>query len=246
MCMRNIKLIISYDGTNYSGWQSQSNGVTIQDKIERAIYKVLREKIRVTGASRTDAGVHARMQVANFKTESTLPLANIINGINRNLPRDIAIRKGKETSIGFHSQYHAKSKLYRYTVTNQSPVSPFEKDYVLSVRKPLNVDDMKREARHLKGLQDFSSFQGARSKRDNTIREIYSIEINKRGKTIYIDVEANGFLYNMMRIIAGTLIGIGRGHLKKDSIKRILAKKRREYAGMTVPAKGLCLMKVRY
>ncbi|MDB4349869.1 tRNA pseudouridine(38-40) synthase TruA [Omnitrophica bacterium] len=244
--MRNIKLTIQYDGTNYSGWQSQKNSVAIQDIVEKAIAKLLGETPRITGAARTDAQVHAAGQVANFKTKSRLSLENIKNGLNRNLPRDIVVTRVNEAGGDFHSQYDAKRKLYRYRIYAGSPVPPFFKDFVTPVKYDLNMDIIREETKVLLGRHDFLSFQGARSVRNNTVRDIYRIDVRRRGRLIEFDIEANGFLYNMVRTIIGTLIDVGRGYLKRGSLKKILEGRDRRLAGSTAPPKGLCLMKVRY
>lgn len=244
--MRNIKLTIQYDGTNYSGWQSQKNSLAIQDIIEGAIVKLLGEKLRIIGAARTDAGVHAKGQVANFRTKSPLSLSNIKNGLNRKLPFDIVIAKAEEVDEDFHSQYDARSKLYRYSIYTHNPVSPFYKNFVVPVYYKLNLEAIKDEAKQLLGRHDFLSFQGSNSKRINTLRRIYRIDLKKRGRFIYLDIEADGFLYNMARTIAGTLIEVGRGYFKKGSVRKILKARDRRLAGSTAPAKGLCLARVRY
>ena len=244
--MRNIKLTVQYDGTNYSGWQSQKNGLTIQDVIENTARKVLRERTNLIVSGRTDAGVHAMGQVANFRTETLLPCGRIKNALNGNLPPDIRVAKIEDAAKNFHSQYDAKKKHYRYTMYAQKPVPPFYRSYVTHMPFKLDLELMKRESRPLLGRHDFFSFQGSNSRRKETTRIIYRIDIRKLGRFIYIDLEADGFLYNMARSIVGTLVDIGRGYLKEGSAKKILNAKNRRLAGYTVPAKGLCLMRVRY
>jgi len=244
--MRNIRLTVQYDGTDYSGWQSQKNSVAIQDIIEKAIAKILGERIKIAGAARTDAGVHAKGQVANFNTRSRLPLLNIKNALNRNLPSAIIISKIEKVDKDFHSQYDAKRKFYRYYATTRKPISPFYKDFVTPVSYELDLKTMKDEAKALLGRHDFSSFQSSNSKRASAVRNLSRIDIKKKGQLIYFDIEANGFLYNMVRAIVGTLLDVGRGYLKPGSVKKILMRRDRRSAGSTAPAKGLCLMKVRY
>ena len=244
--MRNIRLTIQYDGTNYSGWQSQKNSVAIQDVIEKAIAKLLGHKARIVGAGRTDAGVHAFGQVANFKTASRLSLESIKNGLNKHLPPDIVIIRSEDVDLDFHPQYDAKKKHYRYCITTQRAASPFYRNFTVPTRYDLDLDIMKREARQLLGRHDFSSFQGSNSKRQSAIRRVYRIDIKKKGNFIYVDIEADGFLYNMARVLVGTLIDIGRGYLKKGSAKRILRAKARRFGGSTAPAMGLSLVKVEY
>ncbi len=244
--MRNIKLTIQYDGTGYSGWQSQKNSLAIQDVIENSIAKVLKESVRITGAARTDAHVHAEGQVANFTTRTRLSTRNIKNGLNRNLPRDIVITKVENVGEDFHSRYDAKAKLYRYRLYAGSPIPPFYRDFVTPLSCELDIETMKREAKGLLGRHDFLSFQGANSKRRNTVRNVKRLDIKKRGRFIDLYIEADGFLYNMVRVIAGTLIDIGRGYSKRGSIKEILKSRDRSVAGSTAPAKGLTLIKVKY
>ncbi|MFH1753794.1 MAG: tRNA pseudouridine(38-40) synthase TruA [Candidatus Omnitrophota bacterium] len=244
--MRNIKLTIQYDGTRYSGWQSQKNSVAVQDVMEKALSGLLGEKVKLIGASRTDANVHAAGQVANFRTGSRLSLLNIKNGLNRRLPKDIVVLRAAMAKEAFHAQYDAKSKIYRYRVYAGNPVPPFFKDFVARTSYELDTEIMSEEAKALLGRHDFISFQGANSPRKETIRSIKSIRVKKRGKLIEFHIEADGFLYNMARAIVGTLIDIGRGHMQRGSVKEILAKRERRFAGATAPAKGLCLMKVGY
>lgn len=244
--MRNIKLTIQYDGTNYSGWQSQKNSIAIQDLVARALKKLLGESIKVTGASRTDAGVHAAGQVANFKSGTKLTLLNIKEGLNRYLPNDIVVIKIQSVDMDFHSQYCAKSKLYRYTIYTNNTVTPFKRNYTVKTKFKLDLSKMRKEARALLGRHDFSSFQSTNSERQSTIRRIYRLDVVKKGRFIYFYIEADGFLYNMVRTIVGTLVNAGRGRLKEGSLKKIIKAKTRSAAGPTMPGKGLCLMKVRY
>ena len=244
--MRNIKLTIQYDGTNYSGWQSQKNSLAIQDIVEASLKKLTGQRHRLIGAARTDAGVHAKGQVANFKTESRLPLTNIRDGLNHNLPPDIVIENARHVTLDFHSRYDAKSKYYRYSVYTQKPVSPFYKNFVAPVPRKLDLRAIKRESKVLLGRHDFSSFQGSNSKRLNPVRNIYRLELKRSGLFLHFDIEADGFLYTMVRTIIGTLIGVGRGRLKEGSVKKILRERKRSLAGPTAPARGLSLIKVRY
>ncbi len=244
--MRNIKLIIQYDGSNYSGWQSQKNSLAIQDVIEKALFKLTKERVRLTAAGRTDAGVHARGQVANFKSASTLSSKNIKNGLNRYLPKDVVIAKVEDVGLDFHSRYDAKSKIYRYTIYMGDPVPPFVRNMVAQIDHKLDLDIMKSEAKALLGRHDFSSFQGARSVRKSPIRHVHSATIRRRGRIIHFDIEADGFLYNMVRSIMGTLIDVSRGYLPKGSLKKILRERSRRAAGPTAAPEGLSLIKVKY
>lgn len=244
--MRNIKLTIQYDGTNYSGWQAQANGRTIQEEIEKALLKVLSSRVKLKGAGRTDAGVHAIGQVANFKTRSTLDPVSIKRALNNTLPRDIVISNAEEVPLKFDSRHSSISKVYRYTVVNSDCLNPTLRHYAALVPYKLDLNAMRRAARSLVGRRDFKSFETAGSCREDTRREIRRLDLKKRRDRIYIDIEADGFLYNMARSIIGTLVDIGRGKLSASAVKSILCSKDRRSAGPTAPAKGLCLMEVKY
>lgn len=255
--IRNIKLILEYDGTNFHGWQIQEkNRRTIQGEIEKALKKIFKRPIRLIGSGRTDSGVHAVGQIANFK----LPLgvqnfellrdhSKILKALNANLPEDIAIIDAVEARPDFHAQFDAKRKLYRYTILNGTDRSAVLRDFCYFYPYRLNLALMRREAKVLLGQHNFKSFQAADPAvkgEKSTIRTITKLSIKKTGDFILIDIEANGFLYKMVRNIIGTLLDIGRGRLKERSMKKILKQKNRALAGTTAPAKGLCLVKVNY
>lgn len=247
--MRNIKLIIEYDGTGFNGWQAQVKGKrlrTIQEEIEKAAKKLFGKKISLIGASRTDSGVHAKAHVANFRTDSKLPLTNIKNGLNSFLPRQISIISSEEVSLKFHSRIDSIGKLYKYTIINRKSRSPLFERYSAFVPYDLNLTMMRRAAKHLIGKKDFKSFQASDKKEKDSIRTIEAIEIISKPPVMEIYIQADGFLYNMARNIAGTLIEVGRGRFKPETVKDILGKKHRPSAGQTAPAKGLCLEKVFY
>jgi len=253
--MRNIKLTIEYDGTNYCGWQVQnrkqksevrSQKKSIQGTIEKALRQVLQEKIKVIGSGRTDSGVHALGQVANFKTNSGLNCSNIQKGLNGILPKDIRIKQAKEVSLGFHARFSAQSKLYCYTMVNNSYVSPFLNRYAYLVKCPLDTKRMRQAIKYLIGRHNFRSFQAAGKKEIAAARTIKRLNIIKKRDIIYLNIEANGFLYKMARNIVGTLVEVGRGRFKAEKMKAILRAKDRIYAGPCAPAKGLCLMQVKY
>jgi len=246
MPTRNIRLTIQYDGTHYSGWQSQKNARSIQDVLTDALKKITGGKVNLTGSGRTDAGVHARAQVANFKTRSDIPLKKLLLGLNSILPDDIVVSAVKEAGLKFDAQRAAKSKLYRYTLINSNVIDPFIRRFAAKCFYKLDILRMRRAAKPLMGKRDFRSFRAAGGGEKDTVRRIRNIKIEKYGDMIYIDMEADGFLYNMARNIVGTLIEVGRGKLKADAVKGILAKKDRRFCGPTAPAKGLCLLKVRY
>lgn len=245
--MRNIRLTIQYDGTNYAGWQFQKNAKSIQEVIEGALKKIIGEKVNLVGSGRTDSGVHAKGQVANFKTHSKLPLENIQKALNSALPKDIVITNIKEAGLKFNSQHDARSKLYRYALSTGDFVDPFLRRFVSRCRYKLEIGAMRNTARHLLGRHDLRSFQTKDDRVEkNTVRTIKHIKIEKYGKLVYIYIEADGFLYNMARTIAGTLIEVGRGKISADKVKEILLKKDRAFSGPTAPANGLCLLKVKY
>ena len=251
--MRNIKLTIEYDGTNYRGWQIQQRKPeavgtekTIQGVVERVLSGILQEETRIIGAGRTDAGVHALGQTANFKTKSKMPMAVMQRALNALLPKDIIIIDIEETKPDFNSRFNAISKTYRYQILNRDYSSAFERLYQHYVPYKLDARLMAREARVLIGRRDFKSFQAADKKERMSVRNIKRLSVKADGPVITIDIEANGFLYNMVRNIVGTLIEIGRGKFPIGSMKRILRAKDRTQAGPTAPAKGLCLMRVKY
>ena len=244
--MRNIKLIISYDGTAYKGWQIQKNGRTVQWAVEKAINKVFKKKHRVHGASRTDAGVHARAQAAHFKTSSAIPVGKIPLALNAVLPEDVAITRAEEAPPDFHSRFDSRSKHYTYYILNSTDRDPFREKYSWRVPYRLDVPLMRKEARSLTGRQDFKSFQAADKRERTSVRKVFYIDINKRKSFLTIDIEADGFLYNMVRNIVGTMVEVGRGYLPSGSVRKILKNRDRTTAGPTAPAKGLFLVEVKY
>lgn len=247
---RNIRLTIEYDGTRFAGWQAQSTAKklkTIQQEIEKAASRLLGEKIKLTGSGRTDSGVHAEAQTANFRTNSTLPPRNIKRGLNSYLPRDIAITSAKDVPLKFHSRFDAKEKLYRYTIINRKVRSPLLRRYVVACSYDLDISAMKKAAGYLIGKKDFKSFQTTDKKDRRSVRCIKRLDITrKKTSIIEIYIQADGFLYNMVRNIVGTLIDVGRGRISPEEVKDILKKRHRPAAGQTAPAKGLCLVRVFY
>lgn len=248
--MRNIKLIIEYDGSGFNGWQAQrfkgKRLKTIQEEIEKAGKKLFGKKISLTGSSRTDAGVHAKAQAANFRIDSNFPLNKIKNGLNSFLTRRISIISAEEVSLRFHSRFDSKGKLYKYTILNRRTRSPLLEKYAVFVPYDLDIIAMKKAAGYLIGKKDFKSFQTSDKKEKDSVRVIKKIEIISRPPVVEICIQANGFLYNMARAIAGTLIEVGRGRFKPEKVKEILKEKHRPSAGQTAPAKGLCLEEVFY
>lgn len=263
--MRNIKLEIEYEGTNYCGWQAQSirqshkaqgtrhksQGTShkkkaIQEVIEDILQKILQEKIRLIASGRTDAGVHALAQVANFKTNSAISLEKLQKALNGLLPDDIVITNIEEEDLEFHSRFLPKSKIYRYTILNRRYPSAILRGTVYFYPYPLNARAMRKESRVLLGRHNFKSFQATNKLERSSIRVIKSIGITKNRDLLHIEIEGSGFLHNMVRNIVGTLIEIGRGKIPPESLKKILLAKDRRFAGPTAPAKGLCLIKVKY
>jgi len=245
--MRNIKIILEYDGTNYSGWQIQKNTPhTIQQKLQDVLTEINKSSVKVIAAGRTDAGVHARGQVANFFLDVPIPLNKIPASINRLLPGDIICKEACEVSVDFHARYDARGKKYRYRILNQSLRDVFQRNYVYHYRLPLDREVMREAAIYLTGTHDFSSFQASGSSVDDTVRTIRKLEVLDKGREIWIEIEGDGFLYNMVRIIVGTLVDVGTKKISPEEVKEILNAKDRTRAGFTVSACGLILLKVSY
>lgn len=245
--MRNIKLTIEYDGSRYKGWQKLTDtDMTIQAKLEAVLSKMTEENIELIGSGRTDVGVHALNQVANFKTNSTIHVNDIMNYLYNYLPEDIVVTSAEEVDERFHSQYNVKSKKYTYRIWNSKYHDPFLRKYSAHVPEPLNIDKMRRATAYLIGEHDFTSFHSTRSQKKSSIRTIYSITIENKAELIEITCHGNGFLHNMVRVIAGTLIEVGAGRMKPEYLKEILENKDRTLAGSTAPAKGLFLVDVEY
>lgn len=244
--MKNIKLIIEYDGMNYSGWQNQDNVITIQEKLEEAIKSVTGEVVRLIGSGRTDGGVHAMGQVANFYTNSTIPAERFKFALNIVLPEDISIIDSEEVGLDFHSRFSATRKRYKYLIFNGKVASPIYRNFSYHIKYDLDLDKMREAAKELIGTHDFLSFKGRKSIVNNTMRTIYKIEIERKDNFIEITIEGNSFLRYMVRIIVGTLIGVGSGRFEKEDIIKILSDKCRNSAGITAPPQGLYLEKVFY
>lgn len=252
MKLRNIKLTIEYDGSAFNGWQIQTKKErTIQDEVKKALSKITGQSITVFGSGRTDSGVHALGQVANFKTSSHLTTEQLLRALNANLPEDIAVSKVEEAPAGFHAQYKAKSKTYRYTILNRLARTAQMRSLCMLYPYRLNLRVMKKEAKVLIGRKDFKSFCASDPERygegkESTIRTIKRLTIKKSGDYILVDIEADGFLYKMVRNIMGTLLAVGSGQLKPGATAKILKAKDRTQAPKTSSAKGLCLLEVKY
>ncbi len=244
--MRNLRLDICYDGTRYRGWQRlPGREDTIQGKLETALSRILGEPIEVSGSGRTDGGVHARGQVANFHCNSAMPAPDILAALRRYLPEDIGIYSCRDVSERFHARLNAKEKTYRYRIWNSEMPCVFDRRYVAVMPEPLDLAAMEAAAAHLLGQHDFAAFCGNARTKKSTVRYIRSLTIDRCGKEIHITVTGNGFLHNMVRILVGTLVEVGRGVRNCDSIPALFGSKRAD-AGFLAPAQGLCLMEVFY
>jgi len=244
--MRNLRLEICYDGTRYRGWQRLSNtDATVQGKLEQILSRILGEPIEISGSGRTDAGVHARGQVANFHCSSNMPCEEIRDQLRRYLPEDIGIYSCRDASPRFHARLNAKEKTYRYRIWNSDAPCVFERRYMTPVREKLDLQAMRAAARYLVGEHDFSAFCTNPRMKKSTVRYIRSLDIEQRGEEIQITVTGNGFLQGMVRIITGTLLEVGSGARQPESIPTLFGGKRAE-AGFLAPAQGLCLMEVYY
>ncbi len=248
--MINIKLTIEYEGTKYCGWQRQKGLLSIQGILEEKISQITQEKITLNGSGRTDAGVHALGQVANFKTKSSIPWMELPLILNRLLPLDIRIKKAEMVEDNFHARHSAISKIYHYYVLNSNLnnnyLSIFLRNYVYCVYKKINLEEMKKASKFLQGEHDFTSFSCSGSRFRNWERTIKDIKITRKGNLFCFHIEADAFLYKMARTIVGTLLEVGKEKINCLEIKKILEAKNRKMAGKTVPAKGLFLMKVKY
>lgn len=244
--MRRIKLIIAYDGTNYCGWQVQINGITIEEIINKKLSELLGEKVTVIGASRTDSGVHAYGNVAVFDTESNIPGDKFSYALNQRLPEDIRIQGSMEVPLDFHPRYCNTVKIYEYKISNRQFEIPTERLYSHFVYFKLDIDKMKQATTYIIGEHDFKSFCSSGTQVENTVREIYTLDINKEGDMISIRIMGNGFLYNMVRIIVGTLLKVGMGIYPPEHVEEIIEARDRTKAGPKVPAKGLTLVNIDY
>ena len=245
--MRNIKLILKFVGSAYHGWQIQKNGITVQETLADAVSFVTGEEFpKLVGCGRTDAGVHALEYVVSFKTESEIPAERLPLALNSRLPEDIVCIKAEDVSDDFDAAGSAVKKRYTYRILNAAIPDPFLTPYVYQVKFPLDILKMKKAAVHFEGTHDFLGFAAAGFTVKTTVRTIYSVDISKENDVITIDITGNGFLYNMVRIIAGTLISVGRGDIEPDMIPDIINSCDRKRAGITAPAKGLCLSEVYY
>ena len=244
--MRNIRLDICYDGTRYNGWQRQtSHDNTIQGKLETALSRILGEPIEISASGRTDTGVHARGQVANFHTTSAMDCAQLLSELRKYLPEDIGIYSCREVSPRFHARLNVLEKTYCYRLWNSDAPCVFDRRFVAVMEEELDLEAMNAAAQLFLGTHDFSAFCANKKMKKSTVRTIKSFSVERMGEEIVFTVTGNGFLHNMVRILVGTLVEVGRGERAADSIPALFGAKR-EQAGFLAPGKGLCLMEVRY
>lgn len=253
--MRNIKMLIEYDGSKYKGWQKQGNEsnstnsrdvLTIQGKLESVLSIMTNEEISVIGCGRTDAGVHALNYTANFHTNSNMQTEKMAEYLYKYLPEDIQIKSIKDCSERFHSRYNALSKTYIYKINNSNRRNVFNRKYEYTVSENLNIENMLKAANYLIGTLDFQSFTTLKSKKKSTVKTIYSINISENSNLIEIEIRGKSFLWNMVRIICGTLIEVGKGNLNPEDMETILLQKKRQEAGPNAPAHALFLKDVEY
>jgi len=243
---RRVRLIVEYDGTEYAGWQRQINAMTIQQRLEEALTKLTKTPVTVTGSSRTDAGVHSMGQTVHFDTASGIPDEKLAYALNTMLPADIRVRRSMSAQSDFHARFQAKGKIYRYLIHNSPHASAMWRNHRAHVMYDLDVDKMNREVQAMIGTHDFAPFAASGSIVKDTVRTIYNARVVRRGDKVMLLVHGNGFLYNMVRILAGTLISVGTGKLEEGAIERALQSMSRLDLGVTAPAHGLTLMRVFY
>lgn len=244
--MKRIKLIVAYDGTNYCGWQIQPNGLTIEEVLNRKLSKVLKEDIRVIGASRTDSGVHALGNVAVFDTDTSIPPERIAYAVNQKMPEDIVIVRSEEVPKDWHPRYCDCEKIYEYHIWNAQTPDPTRRRTTYFVSYRLDLDKMRQAASYLIGEHDFASFCNVRTNVENTVRTIYELTVEQKECEWIIRIQGNGFLYNMVRIIVGTLLRVGRGFYTPEKVRDILKAQDRQAAGVTAPPQGLILKEILY
>ena len=244
--MRNIKLTIEYDGKKFNGWQKQPNKLNIQGTIEQAIKNITGEDVELNASGRTDAGVHALGQVANFKTNSEIPIEKFAIAINSKLKKSIVIKKAEEVDERFHSRLNCKRKTYRYIINNSPEGTAIYRYLETHIPQKLDVRKMEQALKYFEGEHDFKAFKASGTSSKSSVRTIYKTQIYKKEDRIIIELTGNGFLYNMVRIIAGTLVDVGLGKIEPQQIENIIKEKKRENAGKTLPPNGLYLVSVEY
>ena len=244
--MRNIKLIIEYDGKGFNGWQKQPDRLNIQGEIEKAIEEIIGKKVDLTASGRTDAGVHSLGQTANFKTDSKIPTEKFAKAINSRLKKSIVIKSAEEVDEKFHSRYSVKSKTYRYIINNSENGTAIYRGLEYHVPMKLDYEKMNEAIKYFIGEHDFKAFKASGTSSKSSVRKILDGSVRKEGERVIIEVTGTGFLYNMVRIISGTLLDVGLGKIKPEDIPSIIESKDRTKAGKTLPAHGLYLLQVNY
>ena len=243
---KRIRLTVAYDGTNYHGWQVQDNGITIESELNRCLEELLGEPVQVIGASRTDAGVHALGNIAVFDTKSQMPAEKFSYALNQRLPEDIRIQRSQEVAPDWHPRHHSSRKTYEYRIYRAEFPMPVRRLYSYFTYRVLDVDKMRQAAVYLAGEHDFKSFCQTGAQVESTLRTVYSLDVEEQGPELVIRVCGNGFLYNMVRIIAGTLMEVGQGRCEPERMTAILEARDRAAAGPTAPAQGLMLVRYEY
>ena len=244
--MRNIKITIEYDGKDWGGWQKQPDKLNIQGEIERAIEEITGEKVDLIASGRTDAGVHALAQVANFKIEKDIPIEKIPYALNSKLKKSIRVKSAEEVDEKFHSRYTCKRKTYRYVINNSLQGTAIYRNLQYHFPEKLDEEKMNKGIKYLIGEHDFKSFKASGTSSKSSVRTIYDAKVTREGEIVTIELTGNGFLYNMVRIISGTLVDVGIGKIKPEEVKEILEAKDRLKAGKTLPPTGLYLVDVKY
>ena len=245
--MRNIKLVIEYDGKDFNGWQKQPNKLNIQGEIEKAIERITGEEVNLMASGRTDAGVHAIGQVANFKTNSNIPIEKFPIALNTNLKKSIIIKSAEEVEERFHSRLNCKKKTYRYIINNSKYGTAIYRNLETHIPIKLDIEKMQKAVKYFEGEHDFKAFKASGTSSKSSVRKIYKAEVIDAGnERIYIELTGNGFLYNMVRIIAGTLVEVGLNKIEPQEVENIILSKKRENAGKTLPPQGLYLVNVVY
>lgn len=244
--MRNIRLTIEYDGKEFNGWQKQPNKLNIQGNLEKVISDLTKEEIEIIGSGRTDAGVHALGQVANFKTNSNIPIEKFAIAINSRIKQSIRIKKAEEVDERFHSRYNCKRKTYRYIINTSETGSAIYRNLEYNIKMQLDVKKMQEAVKFFIGEHDFSAFKSSGTSSKSSVRTIYNAKVEQDGERIIIELTGNGFLYNMVRIISGTLVEVGLNKIKPEDITKIIESKNRQNAGKTLPPRGLYLVSVEY
>jgi len=244
--MRNIKLVIEYDGKKFGGWQKQPTKFNIQGEIEQAIKEITGENVELIASGRTDAGVHSLGQVANFKTNSNIEIEKIPYAINSKLKKSIIIKSAEEVGEDFHARYSCKAKKYRYIINNSSQGTAIYRDLECHIPQKLDIEKMKQAIKYFEGEHDFKGFRASGTSSKNSVRTIYKAEVKQDGEKIIIELTGNGFMYNMVRIISGTIVDVGLGKIEPETIPEIINSKDRNKAGKTLPAHGLYLVEVFY